>query len=166
MAHCFRCGTYMAPTATHFRRKVKTGSSSGGWVSARSAGSSSRSYYGMRSLCAACADAHDRTLQLKVWIVIAVVALLVMMAVLQPQPSRRSAPLQSATMRTSGTIRTGVAANIRQGPSSDSSVIATSKPGDKFVIVSTDGNWYRVARPESASSPIGYVHRSVVEASR
>jgi uncharacterized protein YgiM (DUF1202 family) len=159
MAHCFQCGTYLPPTATHFRRKVHTGSSSGGWVSARSVGRSARSYYGMRSLCAGCADAHDRAVRIKVWVLVSGLALLVMMAMLQAPHTNRA---RTSKGPIGGGLTTTVAANIREGPSSDSAVAATSKAGERFIIMSAQGNWYRVARPESPNTPLGFVHRSVV----
>jgi hypothetical protein len=59
MANCYQCGR----SGATYRRAVYTGSSSGGWVSTRSSGSSSRSYSGVRSLCESCAARNDASKQ-------------------------------------------------------------------------------------------------------
>ena len=56
MAACYHCGAGGA----NYRRNVSTGSSFGTFVSKRSYGSSSRTYYGLRTVCESCAADVDR----------------------------------------------------------------------------------------------------------
>lgn len=74
MASCYHCGTGGAS----YRRNVNTGTSFGSWVSKRSYGSSSRSYYGLRSLCENCAARVDKWRHIKwtfIYIVIGIIML-------------------------------------------------------------------------------------------
>ncbi len=56
MANCYCCGR----SGANFRRNVSTGSSFGSWGSSRSVGSSSRTYYGLRTVCEPCAARIDK----------------------------------------------------------------------------------------------------------
>ena len=56
MATCYCCGR----SGANRRRSVSTGSSHGSWSGTRSFGSSSRSYYGVRTVCNVCSDRIDR----------------------------------------------------------------------------------------------------------
>lgn len=69
MANCYHCGI----GGSSYRRYVHTGNSFGNWVSKRSYGSSSRSYYGLRTLCENCAARVDKWRQIK-WTFIYIIA--------------------------------------------------------------------------------------------
>ena len=73
MATCYRCG---APNAD-YRRNTFVGSSTGNWWSKRSYGSSSRTYYGLKSVCGRCAKSIDswNTIKLFFWIVAIIVTI-------------------------------------------------------------------------------------------
>lgn len=74
MASCYHCGS----SGSNYRRWVKTGFSSGFWVSKRSSGSSSRNYYGLRTLCERCAANNDkwRAIKTTVFLIISAAFLL------------------------------------------------------------------------------------------
>lgn len=57
MASCYRCGA----KGSDFRRTVKTGFSVGNWVSKRSYGTSTRSHFGVRTVCEHCAISIDKS---------------------------------------------------------------------------------------------------------
>ncbi len=53
-ATCYLCGRRIEKDEPRFRRQVRTGRSSGLWVSRRSYGGGERQYYGLRTLCTEC----------------------------------------------------------------------------------------------------------------
>jgi hypothetical protein len=57
MASCYHCGR----NGASYRRKVQTGQSQTSWTSKKSYGSSSRTYYGLRTVCEDCAISIDTT---------------------------------------------------------------------------------------------------------
>ena len=57
MATCFQCGE----PKSDYRRTVYTGYSTGSWVSKRSYGSSTRTSYGVRTVCKNCAGQIDKS---------------------------------------------------------------------------------------------------------
>jgi hypothetical protein len=56
---CFVCGQKIANGEARFRREVRTGHSSGQWVSRRSFGAGGRTYFSMKTLCVDCARRVD-----------------------------------------------------------------------------------------------------------
>ena len=61
MASCYYCGK----PKSDYRRNVSTGYSIGSWVSKRNFGSSSRTYYGLRTVCENCAADIDKARAIK-----------------------------------------------------------------------------------------------------
>jgi len=57
MASCYHCGR----SGASYRRTVTTGYSRGSWTSKKSYGSSSRTNYGVRSVCEDCALRIDKS---------------------------------------------------------------------------------------------------------
>lgn len=56
---CYCCGCTIANGQPRFRRKVQSGQSVGNYLSRRSFGVSTRTYFGLRTLCIECARQHD-----------------------------------------------------------------------------------------------------------
>jgi hypothetical protein len=74
MANCYHC----ASKGASYRRYVNSGYSYGGWVSNRSHGTSSRSYYGLRTLCESCAARVDKWRNIKWSIALLIIAIILL----------------------------------------------------------------------------------------
>lgn len=71
MASCYHCGK----SGANYRRNIMTGYSTGSWVSKRSYGTSSRNYYGLRTVCENCAARIDKRNAIKTTVVLVLVAI-------------------------------------------------------------------------------------------
>ncbi len=74
MASCYLCGR----SGSEYRRTVHTGHSFGTFVSKRSYGSSSRNYYGLRTVCENCAASIDKWKAIKTTLFLAGLALVLL----------------------------------------------------------------------------------------
>jgi len=150
MATCYRCG---APNA-NYRRTTNTGFSTGNWLSNRSYGSSSRTYYGVRSVCQECAKAIDRWNTIKLIFWIAVIAILIFYFYNHTSPSSSR---ETSTYQYSGETARVIATkglNLRDQPSSSGTVLLTvpynetvgiiDKNSNSETISGKTGAWYKV----------------------
>lgn len=78
MASCYKCGVSGASN----RRTVSTGFSIGNWVSKRSYGASTRSYFGLRTVCDDCAASIDKWSNIKWALIFATVGIILLMKIL------------------------------------------------------------------------------------
>ncbi len=151
MATCHKCG---APNAI-YRRTTFTGYSRGGWLGNSSYGASSRTYYGLKSVCENCARSIDRWNIIKTIFWIAVVALAIFYYISWSK-SHKSSPRVQAYHYSGQTARIAAAKglNLRDQPSSTGAVLLTvpynetvgiiDKTGNSETISGRTANWYKV----------------------
>ncbi len=153
MATCYVCGASDA----HNRRETYTGYSSGNWFSKRSSGHSSRTYYGVRTVCDNCAKQIDDWNTFKVVAIIAVVVILIVIGSFsKPQSSSSYQPTTSSN--NSNTITARIIAkdglHLRNQPNSNGMVLLIVPYNETVSILDENGNnetisgqtanWYKV----------------------
>ena len=151
MATCHKCG---APNA-NYRRTTYTGYSTGSWLGKNSYGSSSRRYYGVRSVCEDCANSIDRWRRIKLIFWIAVIGLAIFYFSSSSKAGKSSQRSQSyhysgQTARITATK----GLNLRDQPGSAGAVLLTVPYNETVGIIDKSGhtetisgrteNWYKV----------------------
>ena|ERR1700756_3786382 len=155
MATCHLCGASDA----HHRRETYTGHSSGSWFSRRSYGASSRSYYGVRTVCASCAQAIDKKNKTSPFVWLILIAVGIYMFTCNSNSSSHSdkpTPTNTATYSNgvTATVISTSGLNLRDEPNSNATVL-TSVPYNSTVSILDKGglsetisgqtaNWYKV----------------------
>ena len=126
MATCYRCGASNA----NYRRTTNTGFSNGNWSSKNSYGSSSRTYYGTRSVCADCAKIIDT------WNIIKIVLAVIIIIVFFTRSSNNSTnkTLYETTQK-SAVVTSTIGLNLRAEPNSSAKVINTIPYKSRVNIV-------------------------------
>lgn len=117
MANCYCCGR----SGANFRRNVTTGSSFGSWGSSRSVGSSSRTYYGLRTVCEFCAfkiDRRKRNVRIVLLLVLATVVGYFLYARYEKK-STEKIPLEISRIVTEEETQNAVSAPVRRSTSSN-----------------------------------------------
>lgn len=145
MATCYKCGASNA----NYRRTTSTGYSSGNWFSKNSYGSSSRTYYGTRSVCKECAESIDTWNTIKIVLVVIVV-----IALMFRSSSNSTTETNNDTSQKSAVVISTVGLNLRDEPNSNAKVISTVPYNTTVNIIDISGrsetiqrrtaNWYKV----------------------
>lgn len=155
MATCYRCGT---SNANH-RRTTYTGYSTGGWWSNHSYGSSSRRYYGVRSVCQKCAKTIDTWNRIKLIFFGSLIVIVFFYISNHSAGSYKGSDSLRATSpyqysgQTARVISTK-GLNLRDQPSSKGKILQTIRHNEIVGIIDTNGysetisgktaNWYKI----------------------
>jgi uncharacterized protein YgiM (DUF1202 family) len=155
MATCYRCGA----SGANYRRTTYTGFSTGSWSSKRSYGSSSRTYYGVRSVCQNCAKSIDTWNRIKLifWAVVIIIAFYYIsnhsVGSYKGSSSLRATSPYHYSGQTAKIISTK-GLNLRDQPSASGTVLLTIPYNEIVGIIDKNGvsetisghtaNWYKV----------------------
>jgi hypothetical protein len=167
MGSCYVCGAYVAPNEG-YRRRVNTGNSYGLNFGKR-VSSSTRTYYGDRTLCAYCAENHDKWEKIKGAFTLAVIVVVALLYFIGSQADRDTI---SSSISTPPTVeRTPVSAdqkaearrpletkaadetliimivtapeelNVRTGPGTSFEVVGKIRARDIVAVQRTENGW-------------------------
>lgn len=168
MGSCYVCGAYVAPNEG-YRRKVNTGDSFGLSFGKRIT-PSTRTYYGVRTLCAYCAKKHDEWEKIKGALVLVAIGLFVFFYLIgyhsdnnatsysKPAPlavdrenatatqkSDESRALEEnaavETVSTPMIVNAPQELNVRSGPGTSFSVISKVHSRDIVTVQRTEKGW-------------------------
>ena len=150
MATCYRCG---APNANN-RRETYTGHSKGNWWSSRSSGGSSRTYFGVRSVCDDCAKSIDTWKTIKfIFSIIGIIIMVLLFSNSSSKSSKHGISSQATSLQDARVI-SKIGLNLRQEPNSNSIVLLTIPYNETVNIIEKmsgsetnseeKANWFKV----------------------
>jgi|GEM_PF-3214642 len=137
MATCHKCG---APNAI-YRRTTFTGYSKGSRLGSGSYGASTRTYYGLKSVCQDCAKSIDRwnTIKTIFWIAVVALAIFYFFSWLKPDTSSPGAQAYHYSGQTARITATK-SPNLRDRPSSAGAILLTVPYNETVGIIDKTSN--------------------------